>query len=277
MSSRFRALVLCYHAVSDSWPDQLAVPARLFEAHLTRLLRRGYRPVTTGDVLAGRAGSLHVTFDDAYQNVEMGLEVLERLAIPATVFACAGYAEDGRPLDVPELAGEALAYPEEMATMTWNELRDLADRGFEIGSHTSTHPHLTRLSDTELDHELRESRSRVAEELGRPCRFLAYPYGENDVRVREAARKAGYEAAFALRETFSVTDAFALPRVDLYRKDTPLRAWLKTSLLPRLPPRATRLVARGRRDSRVREAGPFSGEPDSHHPREGEEPPAENL
>ena len=43
MGSRFRALVLCYHAVSDSWTDELAVPARLLEAHVTSLLRRGYR------------------------------------------------------------------------------------------------------------------------------------------------------------------------------------------------------------------------------------------
>lgn len=261
MSSRFRALVLCYHAVSDSWADELAVPAGLFEAQLTSLLRRGYRPTTAGEVLGGRARSLHVTFDDAYKSVGKGLAILERLRIPATIFACAEYAANGRPLDVPELAAELAAHPEEMATMSWNELRDLADRGVEIGSHTSTHPHLTRLSDAELDRELRDPRSRLEDELGRPCRFVAYPYGENDARVREAARRAGYEAAFALRESFAAPDHFALPRVDLYRKDTLLRAWLKTSLLPRMPPRATKLVPHRRRDSPSREAG--HSEPDA--------------
>ena len=275
MSSRFRALVLCYHAVSDSWSDELAVPVGLFEVHLASLLRRGYRLTTAGEALAGRAGSLHVTFDDAYKSVEQGLAVLERLGIPATVFACAEYAENGRPLDVPELAAEVAAHPEELATMGWNELRDLADRGVEIGSHTSTHPHLTRLSDTELDRELQDSRSRLEEKLGRPCRFLAYPYGENDARVRAAAARAGYEASFALRESFVAPDLFALPRVDLYRKDTPLRAWLKTSLLPRIPPRATKLVPRRRRDSRRTEAG--HSDPDPRHPRDGEAPATDDL
>jgi peptidoglycan/xylan/chitin deacetylase (PgdA/CDA1 family) len=269
--------VLCYHAVSNSWSDELAVPPRLLEAQLTSLLRRGYQPVAAGDVLAGHARSLHVTFDDAYTSVEEGLAVLQRLGIPATVFACTGYAENGRPLDVPELAGEALAHPEEMATMSWDELRDLANRGVEIGSHTSTHPHLRRLSDMELDHELSDSRLRLEEELGRSCRFLAYPYGENDARVREAARRAGYEAAFALREPFAAYDPFALPRVDLYRKDTPLRAWLKTSLLPRIPPWTTQLAPRRRRDTRRLEADPARSEPDPQHPRQGKAPAADDL
>jgi peptidoglycan/xylan/chitin deacetylase (PgdA/CDA1 family) len=265
MSPRFRALVLCYHAVSDSWSDQLAVPARLLEEHVTSLVHRGYRPVTASEALVGRAGSFHVTFDDAYKNVEEGLAVLERLRIPATVFACSGYAEDGRALDVPELAAEARAHPDEMATMTWDELRGLAERGVEIGSHTITHPHLTRISDDELSRELHESRAKLEDELGQPCPFLAYPYGENDARVRNAARRAGYAAAFALRETFAPVDGFAVPRVDLYRKDTPLRARLKTSLLPRIPPGATKL---GRRGTRRPDAGNGAGpEPDAAHPR----------
>lgn len=266
MGSRYRALVLCYHAVSDSWPDELAVPARLFEEHLTSLLRRGYRPVTARDALAGHARSLHVTFDDAYKSVENGLAVLERLGVPSTVFACSGYAEDGRALDVPELTAEIVAYPEELATMSWDELRDLAERGVEIGSHTITHPHLTRLSDAELGRELTESRARLEDELGRACGLLAYPYGENDARVRQAARRAGYAAAFALRESFAPADAFALPRVDLYKRDTSLRARLKTSLLPRIPPGATTLLRRQRPRALGTEERPPT-EPDSGDPR----------
>jgi peptidoglycan/xylan/chitin deacetylase (PgdA/CDA1 family) len=242
VTTKFRALVLCYHAVSDSWSDQLSVPPLLFEDHLSSLLRRGYRPVSVAEALVGRSRSLHVTFDDAYTSVANAVPILERLGIPATVFACAAYADEGRRLDVPELAAEAAAHPSELATMNWSELGELAERGVEIGSHTSNHPHLTRLSDRELDNELLESRSRLEAELARRCRFLAYPYGENDARVREAARRAGYEAAFALRERSDVFDRYAVPRVDLYRKDAHLRARLKTSLLPRVPPWALGLL-----------------------------------
>ena len=253
MSRRFETLVLCYHAVSDGWPDQLAVAPRLFEEHLRQLLRRGFRPVSAAESLAGRRGCLHVTFDDAYRSVAPALSVLERLGVQATIFACSGYADDGRPLDVPELAAEAAAYPSELATMDWAALREVVERGVEVGSHTVSHPHLTRLSDGELEAELRDSRALLEAELARPCRFLAYPYGENDGRVREAARRAGYEAAFALRERFDGADPFGLPRVDFYRKDTPLRAMLKTRLVPRLPPGVFGVLGALRRGRRRRQ------------------------
>ena len=235
MRGRFRSLVLCYHAVSEAWPDELAVPPPLFERHLRSLLRRGYRSARADDVVEGRRRLLHVTFDDAYTSVARAVPILERLDVAATVFACSGYATDGRPLAVPELAAEAQAFPEEMSTMNWDDLRGLAERGIEIGSHTVSHPHLTRLSDAELDRELRDSRERLGDELGRPCSLVAYPYGEEDARVRAAARRAGYAAAFALRADPTPIDRFALPRVDLYRRDRRLRAWMKTALLPRAP------------------------------------------
>lgn len=174
---------------------------------------------------------MHVTFDDAYADIDGALGVLERLGIPATVFPSTSFADDGRPLDVPELAAEAAARPERLATMTWSRLREAAERGFTIGSHTVSHPHLTSLADDELDRELRDSRARIEDELGRPCTLLAYPYGEHDARVHAAVGRAGYEAAFALWAGSSRRNRFALPRVDLYRRDSLLRATLKTSFL----------------------------------------------
>ena len=233
MTHVFRPLVLCYHAVSDSWPHPLAVGPLALECQVRGLLARGFRGATAAETLAGRRRLLHVTFDDAYTSVARALPALERLDVPATVFACASHADEGRPLDVPELAADAAAYPAELATMNWSELRDLADRGIEIGSHTLTHPHLTRLSTEELDGELRESREQIEDELGRPCRFLAYPYGDEDARVHEAARRAGYEAAFALPGTASPLNVHALPRVGVYRRDGPLRVTLKTAWMVR--------------------------------------------
>lgn len=231
MSARFRPLVLCYHRVSSAEPRRLAVSVDALEAHLRSLVRRRYGPAGAADVVAGRHRLFHVTFDDAYRSVADALPVLERLGAPATVFACSGFADDGRPLRVPELEAVVDAAPDEFATMSWDELRGLAERGVEIGSHTISHPHLPRLGDAELDRELRESRERIADELGRACRYLAYPYGDEDGRVRGAARRAGYEAAFALPGSRSPVDPFGLPRVDLYWPDTGMRAALKLSPL----------------------------------------------
>ena len=117
---------------------------------------------------------------------------------PGPVFACAALAESGLPFPVlaPAEAGETTEA--DVRTLEWDALAELADRGVEIGSHTVSHPYLTQLADSELDRELRESRERLEHQLGRRCRFVAYPYGDHDERVRAAARAAGYEAAFAL-------------------------------------------------------------------------------
>lgn len=228
----FRPLVLCYHAVSDGWEHALAVTPRAFERQLRSLLRRGYRPLGADGLLEGPRRGLHVTFDDAYRSVHDALPTLRRLGLPATIFVSTGFADDGgRPLAVPELAADAAAQPEELATMTWDEVRAIADDGVEIGSHTVSHPHLPRLSDAELDRELRQSRARVEERLGRRCRFFAYPYGEHDERVQDAVRRAGYEAAFALAAGADRANVHALPRTDIYRRDSLLRATLKTSFV----------------------------------------------
>ena len=231
-ASDFRPLVLCYHAVSDGWEHALAVTPRAFGRQVRSLLRRGYRPLTADQLLDGPRRGLHVTFDDAYRSVLGALPTLRRLDLPATIFVATGFADaGGHPLDVPELAAAAAAQPDELATMSWDELRVVAQDGAEIGSHTVSHAHLPRLSDTELDRELGEARTRVEDELGRRCRFFAYPYGEHDERVQHAVRRAGYEAAFALSAGASRSNPHALPRIDLYRRDSLLRATLKTSFV----------------------------------------------
>lgn len=170
-----------------------------------------------------------MTFDDAYADIAGALDTLERLRVPATIFASTGFADEGRPLAVPELADEAARNPDRLATMDWDRLREAAGRGFTIGSHTVSHPHLPTLSDAELDRELTESRRQVEDEIGGPCDILAYPYGEHDERVQRAVERSGYRLAFALWDGSSRRNRFALPRPDVYRGDSLFRATLKTT------------------------------------------------
>jgi peptidoglycan/xylan/chitin deacetylase (PgdA/CDA1 family) len=228
-----KPLVLCYHSVVEGEPQRLAVRRDMLEAQLSRLVGRGYRPVTATDAVGRRGRLLHVTFDDAYRSVVGVLPLLAELGVPATIFACTDYARDGRPFDVPELREDALAHPAAFATMDWSALRAAASDGVEIGSHTVSHPHLPQLSDEEVERELRESKLELEDQLGPRCRYLAYPYGEEDERVRSAARRAGYDAAFAVDSGRGRGDRFAVPRHAVYRHDTTAGFRLRTSPLLR--------------------------------------------
>lgn len=76
------------------------------------------------------------------------------------------------------------------------ELRSLAQAGFEIGFHTLRHDALALLSDGPLERALREGRSEVEAIVGHAVTAIAYPHGRADARVAEAARTAGYGFGF---------------------------------------------------------------------------------
>jgi peptidoglycan/xylan/chitin deacetylase (PgdA/CDA1 family) len=115
--------------------------------------------------------------------------------------------------------------------MSWDELRSLRDAGWEIASHTQTHPKLPQIGDEELHTELVTSREICTRELGETCRSLAYPYGAVDDRVVDAAGQAGYEAAGIVG--LGPPEALRWPRVGVYSFDTPARFRIKVSPLVR--------------------------------------------
>jgi peptidoglycan/xylan/chitin deacetylase (PgdA/CDA1 family) len=231
----FRPLILCYHAISDTWEDPLATPVAAFECQLRRLVERGFRGATAEEVLRRPqdARLLHVTFDDAFASVANAVPILERLALPATVFVCTDFAPTGRPLLVPELQG--VAQVDELATLTWDQLRFLSEsKVVEIGSHGASHAHLTRLGDEELRRELRDSKEAIEDATGDGCAVLAYPYGEHDARVRDEARAAGYSGGFAAPGISTSVDFFQVPRTGFWRNESALRQAAKTRLAVRV-------------------------------------------
>jgi len=75
--------------------------------------------------------------------------------------------------------------------VTWDELRSLANRGYEFASHTVTHPRLAILDDANLVYELEKSRQDILDHLGFTHTFsVECPYGTaNDRAVQAALRR----------------------------------------------------------------------------------------
>lgn len=74
-------------------------------------------------------------------------------------------------------------------------VRQLVAAGWELDSHTITHPDLTHVDDTQLWREVHDSRMELQHEFHVPVDFFCYPSGRYDAHVVAAVRAAGYLGA----------------------------------------------------------------------------------
>jgi peptidoglycan/xylan/chitin deacetylase (PgdA/CDA1 family) len=226
-------IVLCYHALSHTWDADLSTTPERFAGQVELLLKRGYRGVRFTEAVSSppRARVLAITFDDAYRSViELAGPILERLDVPGTVFVPTDYIDVDGAMQWPGidhwLDGP---FEWELTPMSWSELQSLAAAGWEIGSHSGSHPYFTQLDDAALADELTRSKEACEIHIAGTCTSLAYPYGDVDPRVVAATAKAGYATAAALPRRLDSRDPLEWPRVGVYRVDDNLRFALKVS------------------------------------------------
>jgi peptidoglycan/xylan/chitin deacetylase (PgdA/CDA1 family) len=225
-------LVLCYHALSEKFPASLSVSPDAFRDQLEMLVGRRYRGTTFSSAISeprdGRV--VAITFDDAYRSVvRLALPIMADYGLPGTVFAPTAYIGADRPMRWPGIdRWHGTPHEDELIPCSWPELEQLVQAGWEVGSHTQTHPRLPELPDGELMAELSGSRRACEERLGMPCRSIAYPYGAVNQRVVDATAAAGYSFAAGLPGSFRTPFApLRWPRVGVYHRDSPWRFRLK--------------------------------------------------
>ncbi|MBA2240013.1 MAG: polysaccharide deacetylase family protein, partial [Solirubrobacterales bacterium] len=228
-------LLLCYHAVSSDWPAALAVSPDQLRDHVAVLAARGYRGVTFHAAASDQAGpgAVAITFDDAMRSVlDAAFPILRAAGFPATVFAPTDFIGSSRPMTWPGVESWLDGpHRDELNALSWDELRALSAAGWEIGSHTRSHPRLTEIDSSTLDSELRGSLAEIEARLDAPCRSLAYPYGAYDARVVDAAARAGYAAAAGTMpgRMHPPTSTLDWSRLPINRVDGRRRFALKTS------------------------------------------------
>jgi peptidoglycan/xylan/chitin deacetylase (PgdA/CDA1 family) len=215
------AIVLCYHVVESPYDTEFSITRETFVQQMQYLAATGYNVISLADLsdyVAGRRKSLPenavvVTVDDGYRSVYDELfPVMKKHKFPFTVFV------------YPKFIGQS-AY-----ALTWKQIREMADEGALIESHTLSHGFLTRnrhrsLDDAAyrdwLDQELVRSKEIIEAETGRKVRFLAYPYGDYSEDVARSAAEAGYDAGLTcdFGPVRPASDLFRMKRV-VIRKDT---------------------------------------------------------
>ena len=81
-------------------------------------------------------------------------------------------------------------------SLSWSEIKEMVDSGLcTIGSHTVSHPGLTRISLDDCSRELQESRHIIKDIIGCDVIHFSYPHSMYNEAVCEAVAKAGYKTA----------------------------------------------------------------------------------
>jgi peptidoglycan/xylan/chitin deacetylase (PgdA/CDA1 family) len=187
---KVRVPVLMYHYVDDEPPpagpyaDGLTVRTPDFTEEMDYLVKTGYHTVTLGDAYLAMAGlkklpdkPVALTFDDGgLDNYTVAFPILAERGLVGTFFV------------ITKTVGGA-------GQMSWEQLREMAQAGMSIQSHSYSHPGLPGVSDERLRSELVDSRAAIEEQVGQPVYALSYPSGEHDSRVIEATKAAGYTMA----------------------------------------------------------------------------------
>lgn len=193
--TRRRVPIVCYHSVTEvpvnADPHKQHIPLPLFLQHLD-YLQEHYHIISLSQYLDARREnrrlpnrSAVLTFDDGFADFySVVAPQLSRRKIPATVFVITQRASDRF---VPN--GESF--------LTWDQIRELAAQGVEIGSHSYSHPHLTDLSVDEITRELGDSRQALETCVGH-CRIpLSYPFGQVSETIAGLAETLGYTCGIA--------------------------------------------------------------------------------
>jgi len=168
-----------------------------------------------------------ITFDDAFVSIiENAVPILKEHRLPAGIFVPTGNL--GQPLrwKMPENC------PDKNETvMTQGQIAELDNDGFEIFSHTLSHPVLTEVEDSRLEAELVNSKRALERIVGHQVSAISYPHGAYDTRVCRFAKKAGYRLGFTIQPTMvdSATDHLKIGRFLVSAKESMVKFKLKVS------------------------------------------------
>jgi peptidoglycan/xylan/chitin deacetylase (PgdA/CDA1 family) len=189
------ATVLCYHIVEAPAAPRMHIDRETFRQHLRYLEMTGYNVIplqhlyefVTGQRPSIPKNAVVITIDDGWRSTYTeAWPELKKRNFPFTVFV------------YPDIIGKTAN------ALTWTQIKEMSDDGVDIQSHALTHPFLTKrrhrsMSEDRyaawLRRELAESRRILEKQTGKAVQFIAYPYGDYDDRVANAAEKAGYTAA----------------------------------------------------------------------------------
>ncbi len=220
--------ILMYHKVGPR-PSRVRlkgmyVEPRLFRRQMKELGAAGFTSASPDAVLSGAQTpppKIVLTFDDGYRNVlEHALEPMRAVGLQAIQFIIPDLIGKRNEWDIAQ--GEA---PEPL--MNREEIGRWLAAGHDIGAHTCTHPHLTKIPLQQAREEIISSRRKLEDLFQRPIVHFCYPFGDWNESVRDIVAEAGFKTAVTTTSGFNSSESarFALLRFTARHQSRSLKAW----------------------------------------------------
>jgi peptidoglycan/xylan/chitin deacetylase (PgdA/CDA1 family) len=213
-----RIPILMYHSISDE-PESghpyywINTSPRRFAEHMKYLHKNGYSVINLSEaariISPGSSGSANsqtfhhsnipqkkvvLTFDDGYKDFyTQAFPVLKEYDFCATIFLPTKFIGN-RKLN---LRGKE--------HLGWKDIKELHKVGVAFGSHTVSHPHLKSLDKSKIEHEVKESKVIIEDEIGKSVESFSYPFAfpEEDKEfinyMKDTLEESGYKNGVSTR------------------------------------------------------------------------------
>jgi len=195
-----RARILVYHSISKDPLNPFSVSPEDFDEQM-RFLSQEYNVISLEELVACirneereiPANSVVITLDDGFEdNYVHAYPILKKYGVPATIFVIVERLE---PSGAPRPEG---GEQESGLYLSWDQVVEMSENGITFGSHTLTHPWLTKVTPEEARREIVESKAHLEQRLGRPVRLFAYPGGracDFNQGIKGIVAESGYSGA----------------------------------------------------------------------------------
>ena len=204
--------ILMYHEIRDQYDNMMCISQKEFSRQMSLLKRQNYKTISLARLKKGVENNeetneklVVITFDDGHEGVySNAYPILRDNGFIATLYVVPSWI-DGKEMFTRRIGSTGKEIPLEeqySAFMSWENLKELSNHGYDIGSHTFSHQLLVNLENEALKQELDLADKAIKDNLGLDVKHFCYPYGSFNEQIRELI-VTRYDTAVSTIRNFS--------------------------------------------------------------------------
>lgn len=217
-----RLVILMYHQVEKESHEDLTVSLKNLEQQFSYLSSKKYTSYFFSELTLSAKRNIVITFDDGYRNnLEYLPYLLKKYNLKATIFIPTGFIEKGY---------------NNYSMMTFDEIRSLDKKYFEIALHSHAHENARNVSLDFIEKDLKKNMEILDAENIRYSKVLAYPYGKYPQKKHDKLaffsilKELGIDFAVRIGNKvnyYPTQRPYELCRIDIKGKDSLIKFKLK--------------------------------------------------